>query len=307
MLGRLVFTGPRRAAASLTLGMVVATWPKFLVISASVTDDILADTLSAWTILGGVWLIMRGEQAGRRRTLWAFVVVGLAGGCATLAKSTAVPVVAAVFAVLIVVFALRRKQYLAPGAMLAVAAVSSVWWMVRNQLDYGDPLAASANERLFNATIPGLVVNVPLSHPLHLLRSRLPMLARSFLYDGGWNQLTLPGWMNDVFWVALGLSLAASIVWLRRIGRDQRWPWALVWVAIVADFGGWMLIASQTSQGEGRYLMVGLIALAAPMIASFTAIRNRVLTVVALSLWPLLFLGADLYVLTRYVLPYRGA
>lgn len=303
--GRMLYRGRRPLLGSTALGLLVATWPKFLVVASSVTNDVLADALCAWAFVGALWLLLAGGEPPRRVNRVA-LSTGCAGAGAVLSKSTSVPVVAVLVAVVAVAFLLRRRRPLPVVLMTGAVVLGTVWWFVREQRDYGDPLAAAADERFFQDTIPGLVQPVPLTHVAELLRLRTPYLTRSLLYDGGWNQLGAPAKADDVFWALVGISTACCLLWTLRLPRAERRPWLLVGATVLAGFGAWVLIAAQTTQGEGRYLLVSIPAMGAAMTGGIGLVRNRGAAIAAGLLWPAFFLCVDAYVLARYVIPDRG-
>lgn len=152
LLGRRIWG--EESLLALAPALFLALWPgRFMVLSA-VTNDGLAEALCAIVFVLGVDVV-RGEYNFRRNLL-----LGVTLALALLTKSTTLTLVLAAFLAYVMRFGSREaldrdpaaqtkllKALLTGGACLLVI---SGWWFVRNQVLYGDPLAARAFEELFS-------------------------------------------------------------------------------------------------------------------------------------------------------------
>lgn len=241
---------------------VVAFNPGFLFASALVSNDVPLAALCSLALLLCARLLNRSLPP----SLKAWAVLGLVIGLAIMVKTTAlalIPVAAAVAVWLALspgsVSASRYKVLVnALIGTMAPLLLFTGWWFVRNQVLYGDPLAARL---VYVSAI------FPRESPLtweELFQINLPWLWQTF-----WGGPT-PGDLAPAFpAVLLGLSAlsAAGAVWffLSERDRDTR--------AVLVLLGGWLalIFAAQiefirTSGGtdQGRYLY--------PAIASFAVL-----------------------------------
>ncbi|HLY34010.1 MAG TPA: hypothetical protein VKQ07_05720, partial [Jatrophihabitantaceae bacterium] len=191
----------RRRTFVVAGGLTVALWPKFLVVATSVTNDVLVDALCAWFFVGVVVLMRRGRPAGRRDWIVAGGT-GVVGGLAVLSKFTAIPLV--VLGVLILGAGIAADRRSWPNFLVVSGAATSTcsWWLIRNAHRYGDPLATHATEHYLKDVFHGALVRHVsfFSDPQRFVHLRWPALRRSLLYDGGWNQLAVPHWVDTLFW-----------------------------------------------------------------------------------------------------------
>ena len=120
---------------TLCAAVVIAANPMLLTMSASVQNDTLA-LLLATACLG------RLVTANRETTSGSAVVSGLLAGVAILTKLTVWPVAA----VGLVYICIRSGWRRAAGMAIAIAATCG-WWLIRNQVVYGDATARNAVRR----------------------------------------------------------------------------------------------------------------------------------------------------------------
>jgi len=152
LLGRRMFAHSRFLA--LAPALLLALWPGRTLIVSAVTNDGLAEAFCLLTFLLCAVILEDGLTA--RRAAW----LGLSWALALMCKSTSLALAPVVL--LAVVMAVSRGEQTgeqraaatrqALGALAIIAAVVVVvagWWFVRNQLVYGDPLAAAVFNRLF--------------------------------------------------------------------------------------------------------------------------------------------------------------
>jgi hypothetical protein len=280
LTGSLAFTG--------ALGATVALWPKFIVVSAAVTNISLVIALCAWAVPCFV-LSQRCRSLG-----WA-AATGILLGAAALTEETALPI-AGLMLLLMVGLAWRRGDW--PGPLLAIGCLAAVggWWYVHNQVVYGDPLASAATHDYLAQVQGGApFIRTPASLAPSVLSFGARTLVHSVWYDAGWNQIQLPN-VVDLILSALALvAIVAAAVRVRLRG-------GLVLVVCAAGSAiGWLALLATTNQGEGRYLLVAILAWAVFLIAGTERLLRRP---EALWLWPVLFVGVDAYVLLKWLLPY---
>lgn len=280
----------RRTPVAAAVAATVATWPKFLVISAAVTNTALVVTLSAVAV--PCWLVWHR----RRSPAWA-AATGTALGAAVLAQLSAAPL-AGLLGGALVVGALRRGDRRSPVVALVCAAAVCGWWFVGNAVRYGDPLAVAQTTRYLGELFPGLnlIRPVPVSSPRTVLDT-VPQLVHSTWYSGGWDQLLLPGWVDTCLWLMAGLSVLAALA--TRLGRTP-----VVWAAALASIGAWLAIVRQSPHGQGRYLLTGVVGWATVFVAGSSRLPRA--GGWAIWLWPLGFLSVDAWVVATYLIPYRG-
>ncbi len=256
----------RRLAFSSAVASTVGLWPKFDVVSAAVTNETLNYTLCGLALLALLlWL-----RADRRPTVWAGAT-GLFLGLAAITEFTSLPVAGLLLLVIVVVSVLRRR-WRDPVLAVALFAVVSGWWFVRNTALYGDPLASAASRAYLSRALPALVCPCPwwnLGRVLH-------QLVYSLWYDGGFNQLALPWRLSAAVTAIAVLSLGRGI-WVvrnryRATGASDLALLTLLLTAAGAIVAFWE-IATQTTQAEGRYLLVAVAAWSILLVAGTDRVR----------------------------------
>jgi hypothetical protein len=274
-----------RVAFAAAVGATVALWPKFVVVTSAVTNSALVIAMCACAV--PAFLMWRRTEQLR----WA-ALTGAFLGAAALTEETALPV-AGLMLLLLVGYAARRRDWRSPLVAVICFAVICGWWFIHDAVVYGDPLASTA-ARDYLMNVPGLVRNPP-TLSLSILKSSLTVLAHSTWYDAGANQLQLPHALDLIVWVVAAASLVGAF-WAKM--RDR----LLLATCALASVIAWLVIVRATTQAEGRYLLVGVIAWAAFLAAGgVRTARNRE---VALLLWPVIFAGLDIYVLARWLVPF---
>jgi 4-amino-4-deoxy-L-arabinose transferase-like glycosyltransferase len=255
---------PRRLGLALGSATLVAFNPMFLFINASVHDDPLADLVAAGVLYVTARILVRGATARRA------VALGLLIGLAILTKLTCLLVAPTVGLALLYRLWIDRagwQQVLkVGGAIVLVALLVGGWWLVRNQVLYGDPtsmgrqMEAWQDERLGGPDIAAAVREL------------------GFLHDSAWGafgygQIPLPGW---TYGLARLLGLVASggliLFWIRR--RSGWIPWEQPPLALLIVFSGPLVVfvavfvrmISIDTANFGRYLFVSL-AFLAPLYA----------------------------------------
>lgn len=278
----------KRLSLASAAASAVGLWPKFDVVSAAVTNESLNFALCALALLA-LLLWLRG---GGRHLLWA-AAVGTFLGLAAVS--------------------LRRRQ---PGDLLAAViafAALGGWWFVRNVALYGDPLASAATRAYLSKLVAGLVRPVPSLDP-SVLGYSAHQLVNSVWYDGWGNQIILP-WSLNVGVSLLGLVFLARGAWIvwRHWGDPGSFavsPSALALaLAAAGSVVSWVLIIRETTQAQGRYLLVAVTAWSILLVAgtdrfqAIPAAARRALV----WLWPAIFAGLDAYVFASYLIPHGGS
>jgi hypothetical protein len=277
----------QRLSFAAALGATVALWPKFLVVTSAVTSSALVITLCACAVPCFL-LWHRSRTAG-----WA-AATGLLLGAAAIAQFNSLPV-AGLMLILLLVLARTEGDWRSPLVAFGCFAAIAGWWFIRNMVLYGDPLA-SGESQAYLSHVPGLgpLVRDPPSLSLSVLDSSFDTLAHSSWYHGGWNQLELPHALDWIVWAAAAISITAAFLSPLR-GR------LLLATCVLGSLVAWLLLIRVTTQAEGRYLLVAIVAWATLLVAG--AARLAGYRPAALWLWPAIMLGLDVYVLATWLIP----
>ncbi len=272
LLGRRML--PERPWTALAATAVVAFLPMHLHLAASVGNDVLTEVFFAAVLVLAVGYLRAGAEyragtgAAPRVTtaLWIGAFIGLG----MLTKSLAV----LLFPLAWFAFALAargpegiewRRLGRDVAACTGVALALCGWWLVRNQVLYGDPVAQRAFLSAF-VDRPSPQSMMQLTH-LSLLEYVLlvvywtsasalgvygPVHARDFVFYPGW-----------VYIVAAAVALVAAIGFVRYLRRERPTGWqAQAWVLFVV-LGG-LVLASFVRfnlsffQAQARYLFPAL-------------------------------------------------
>ncbi len=233
---------------------VVAFLPRFVFLSAFVTNDNLVDLL-------GAVLVFVALRFTRRPTGWRMALVGFVFGLLVATKLSALPVGLVLIVLVLMVQGWRRRcGFLAIGALAALASCG--WYLIQNTVRYGDPLARAASAR-YLAQVGGLgtfFTPYVVSNPLSLVFVHVPQRIIDGLWyvSGSVGQFHWSWPVNLLFWAALAAAIAGLF------GRhiDRRALATLLTVAVAGLLSVW-IVAFQTSTYEARYVYVGLAAAAA--------------------------------------------
>jgi hypothetical protein len=305
-----------------SVGLFVALLPKELVVTSVVSNDALVITLCSAAIACYL-LAERARTEGRwRQRHISMLGMGLLLGAAAITKFNSLPV-AAILLVLAAWPAVRilLSKYVSHNdsavaslrrpcadVVLAGAAFFAVsgWWFVRNDQLYGSVLATRAAQKYV-----GLMTG-NIYHPTHsyvnLLVKIVPdQLYKSVWYDGGWNGLQLPVWVNAVLAVFGVLSFAAgtwALLQRRSFGGLQA---AGLLGSVVGALVATVLVGQSTSHVEGRIAFVGLCAFALiATIGTQVALGRVGRPWTGLLVWPAILLALDVYVLVHFTVPLAG-
>lgn len=152
LLGRRVFG--LNSWLSLAPACFLALWPGRTMIVSAITNDGLAEALCLWTFL--LCLILLQEGLAHKRAAH----IGFVWSLALLTKSTALAL-GPVLGLALVMGATNEEnkqekigalaQQIGRAGLIVGAFVFVIagWWFIRNQILYGDPLAARAFHQLF--------------------------------------------------------------------------------------------------------------------------------------------------------------
>jgi 4-amino-4-deoxy-L-arabinose transferase-like glycosyltransferase len=251
---------PSRPAVAVGAAVLVALNPMFLFISGSVHDDSLANLVAAGMLFATARIAMRGTTARRA------VVLGVMIGLAILTKLTCLLVVPTVGIVLLYRALGGRDGWprvLKTGAIVAVVAlVVGGWWLVRNQILYGDPTSMSRQVEAWEDTRPG---GPDLAAAVREL---------GFLHDSAWGafgygQIPLPGWTYGLTRF-LGLMAVGGLVlfWVRRRTGHLAWelPPLMFLIVLSGPLVTFLIVFARMisidTANFGRYLFVSLPFLA---------------------------------------------
>jgi 4-amino-4-deoxy-L-arabinose transferase-like glycosyltransferase len=252
-----VFLAIRRVSRDpwtpLVAAAILAFLPRFVFLSAFVTNDNLVNFLGA--VLG--YLALRFILTP---SVWKMAWVGATFGLLVATKLSALPM-----GLVIVVLALLVPTWKRRLSLLAVAgggaALTCGWYLIQNTIRYGDPLAATASSRFLAAnggvgTLYGQLYRV--TDPLGLVFWRVPRrIVGTFWYQSGWDQFH---WAMPVN-VAITTVVLFVLVGLygQKIRRDVLVTLAALSVAALLCV--WM-VATQTATYQGRYALVGCVGIA---------------------------------------------
>jgi hypothetical protein len=244
---------------------VVVGVPRFVFLSGVVNNDNLANTLGALLTLLLVVLVLRNRtrsdyESGR---LWWTAAIGATLGFLVLTKASTIPLaLAAVVAIIIL-----RSSWQSRVTMLAVAAGSALavcgWWLVQNQVRYGDPLAHSASID-YLGPIGGIGARAFGTPPiLGLLFVDVPAkVYHSFWYNSGWGYFKWPTVAYVPFWLALVAALAGLFLMRRNARGTIGRPLVVLSVIVVTAFSAVWITSLSTDTYDGRVAFIGLPALA---------------------------------------------
>lgn len=233
---------------------IVAFLPRFVFVSAFVTNDNLVNLLGAILTFAALKFI-------RAPTGWRMASVGAVLGLLVTTKLSALPVAIVLVALTWLVPGWKhRTELLGVGALTALGV--SGWYLIQNAVRYGDPLARAASAR-YLAQVGGLgtFAGLPykIGNPFTLVFVEVPRrVVNTFWYQSGWNQFHWVWPINVLFWGVLATALAGLI----GSGIDRGVVVVLTAIAVAAFMSVW-IVATQTSTYEARYAFVGLAAVAA--------------------------------------------
>ena len=249
---------------------IVAGVPKLVFLSGVVNNDNLANALGGLLTLLAMLFVVRAPLGGSRTWLWWAAALGAVLGLLVLTKLSTFPFAAGVVvAVLVTVRSWRERAKVlcvAAGSALAVCG----WWLVQNQVRYGDPVAARVSHDYLERIggLGGRFVNGRVVHGttgLNLFNVVLVDVPRklydTFWYDSGWNQFKWSSLAYIAFWAALVIALAGLVIAGRKPLRSIAGPVLLLITFAVAALSAVWITALQTTTFEARLAFTGLPAI----------------------------------------------
>jgi len=301
---------PRRPWRAVAAGAFAAFLPMHVALCGSVTNDILAEVI----FTAGLWQVTRHLRAGW--TPRASLAVGALAGLGLLAKSATAPLLLVGW--LAAALAATRGQPVAwrrlaadLGLMTAAALLVGGWWLVRNQVLYGDPLASGAFLQAFgDRPTPAYFLEeqgLPLSLYLLLV---LGVTFASFWGVFGTMNVFLPTWP---VYVPLGVfsaaALAGVIARLRAWRRFEGWQReALLALGFAALMVAALFVRFNMSyfQAQARYLFPVISVFAIGMVWGISALAPRRARAAAAFLPAAVALALAVIALPVWILPQMG-
>jgi hypothetical protein len=251
-----VFLAIRRVSSDpwtpLVAAAVLAFLPRFVFLSAFVTNDNLVNLLGA--VLGYVALRFILSPS-----VWKMAWAGATFGLLVATKLSALPMGLVIVVLVFVVPAWKRRLSLLAAAGGA-AALTGGWYLAQNTVRYGDPLARTASSRYLalNGGLGTVLAPYRVKDPLGLVFWDVPRtIMRTFWYESGWNQFSWP------LPVCVTITVVVLIVLVglygQKIPRDVLITLAALSVSALLSV--W-IVATQTAEYKGRYALVGCVGIA---------------------------------------------
>lgn len=240
---------------ALACASVVAFNPSFLFASALVSNDTMLAALSTLVLLRWVELLTGKTALAPKVPMLLGGLVGLG----VLTKTTALGLIPFSMLVLVIVAGrAHNARFALVGnvAMLAVIALVSGWWFIRNQVLYGDPLAY----RLM--TVSALFPRAGELTLAELFQISLPWLWQTFW--GGPTPGDFSPFLLGVLALLAALALIGFTLYVSRISYSG---WRITFVILMAWLA-FILIAqvqfirTTTGADQGRYLFPAISVVA---------------------------------------------
>ncbi len=257
----------------------VAGVPKFTFLSGVVNNDNLSNVLGGVGVLLLAIALARADRTSRQR-LWLAAGLGLTAGALVLTKISALPAAAMLVLGLLLVPGERWQTKARWTAVFAAAALAVCgWWLIQNQVRYGDPFNGQASKEYLEALFPPLFDVGSFSHQAFDMVPRETW--RSFWYISGHNQFFWRDLYYLPFWIVLFASLIALAAPLknRPLPAPGRALIAFSAFALAAMASIWVLgIQTTTSQARVAFLALpaigflfagGLERVRLPVVARF--------------------------------------
>jgi hypothetical protein len=285
---------------------LVAFHPKFLILSAVITNDTLA------ILLGTAFLLVVVCFVSNRNRDWQSCIalslgIGLLAGAGVLTKLNLLPLLGLLIPAALFLADYRWPQKAASLAIIILATLLVCGtWLVHNRTEYGDWLAVHASSDWLAARLPKTLKPASIWDVSRFLEFVPATLFRTFWYNGSFNQLVAPFAYYGVLWflAAICLGQAFRSQWIdRSAAPDKRL--ILIWIAAFAGLLAVLLIARQTTQAEGRIAFISLSAFAILLTSGCQSyFANTRLASLGLLLWPMTIVLFDFYIFSRFVLPH---
>jgi 4-amino-4-deoxy-L-arabinose transferase-like glycosyltransferase len=303
---------------------VVAFLPMQLALSTSIGNDALANTFCAAAVLLLV-LYLRGHglhnarERERAPGAGSAVAVGIMIGLAVLTKSIAVLLFPVAW--LAAVLAARRSERFAwrqlardVALTTGIALLLCGWWLLRNQLLYGDPLAQGAFLQAFEGRRPS---------PQSFMEQYDVSLLGSYVGEVMiWTAASVTGVFGPVranrfaffpFWVYIATGLAAAVAavgFARYLSRGklagwQRQAWGLCALLAALLLASFVQFNMHFFQAQARYLFPALAPAALAVCLGLQEVSpgrwRRVAPIAAMiALGALAVVGLPLWILPQF-------
>jgi hypothetical protein len=241
---------------------IVAGIPKFVFVSGVVNNDNLLNVLGALLVFLVVrWVTQPPSSTARR--IGAAAVLGMVFGALVITKLSGLSMVVGVVVAIVCIGARLGERLLLLVASAASAALVSGWWLVRNVVIYGDPLALSETKAFLREHVP---INIVGGDPFfeRVLVTIPRGLFETTFYVSGWNQppFKWPGWAHLIFWL-LALGALAGLLRSRRTTPSwtarSRALLVLALLLLGALASVWA-VGMQITDVQGRHAFGGLAA-----------------------------------------------
>jgi hypothetical protein len=249
---------------------IVAGVPKFVFVSGVLNNDNLSNALGGAGMAGALALLAHPPARPRARAL-AAAGLGLLAGALVLTKVTGALLAPGLLLAVLLAAPSRRERGIGLVAFGAAALAVCGWWLVYNQIHYGDPLALHQAYIHQRAVLPA-VFDIP-SAPQQMLVEVPKRIFSSFWYDSGWNQFVWRWYWYLPFWALTAVGVA-GLMW-KRPGAPAG-PRGGVLVCVVLALGGLASIWSlgvQANTEEGRLAFMALPAIAALIALGYERLR----------------------------------
>ncbi|MGD2104396.1 MAG: DUF2142 domain-containing protein, partial [Anaerolineae bacterium] len=200
---------PSRRRLALMTASLVAFNPMFLFTSASVHDDALANLVAAAILYTTARLLKRGPSMRRAMALGALL------GIALLTKLTCLLIVPSVALALLIGHqatsdGVKWDHFLRlAGVITALALLVGGWWLVRNQIVYGEPTSMERQLEAWGGVRP----NAP---NFGAAVRELGFLHDSFWGVFGYGQIPMPEWAYALPRLLGLLSAGGWVLWWAR-------------------------------------------------------------------------------------------
>lgn len=249
----------------------VAFLPQFIFMDASMNNDNLVNMLSAVALIS---IVRVGE--GKARGTREFVLLGVLAGLANLAKGSAIVLLPIAWAAILLgtrPFAWRtvlRNSFFFSAAFLLLAG----GWFVRNQIQFGDPLALNWRAVAY----PDIVRSVPVSWQ-EIVGSGQAAWS-SFWAKFGWGNVNADEWVYQVLGIVSAVALAGFGIRLAGEWRRPEFPrrgfslLVLDIIGVAAVFVGFWY-SYPVGGDQGRYMFTALSPLAIFFVWGLAAIFPR--------------------------------
>jgi hypothetical protein len=237
---------------------VIAGVPRFVFLSGVVNNDNLSDVLGGAAIALAMLLLTRPSTSPRNRVLGA-AGMGVLIGALTLTKLTNALVAPGLLLAVLISARSRREGLRCTAVASAVALAVCGWWLVQNQVRYGDPFAIGASDAHFRSVFPALL---EVAGPIERIFVQIPQgIYSSFWYVSGWNQFTWHWYWYLPFWLLAAVGIAGLFSWKTRSALATGVLPVLATVVAGAAAIVWVL-GIHTSTQQARVAFVGLPAVA---------------------------------------------